>query len=73
MYCGCPWWNAKEMYYSDHYKIKYDVKNQTNDDMIKNAVGIHMWNHITNSKHCIDFNKIHPDSLYARLYNLIFN
>ena len=73
MYCGCPWWQTKEMYYSDHYKIKYGVKNQTNDEMIKNAVGIHMWGNFTTNKHSIDFNKIHPDSLYARLYNIIFN
>ena len=73
MYCPLPWWNCKEMYYEDHYKIKYDVKNQTNDEMIKNACGIHMWNNFTHNKHNIDFNKINPDSLYGKLYNRIFN
>ena len=73
MYCPLPWWNCKDMYYEDHYKIKYDVKNQTNDEMLKNACGIHMWNNITTNKHKIDFNKIHPNSLYVRLYNIIFN
>jgi hypothetical protein len=73
VFCGCPWWQTKEMYYSDHYTIKYAVKNQTNDEMLNSAVGIHMWQNFTTNKHSIDFNKIHPDSLYARLYNIIFN
>ena len=73
MYCPLPWWNCKEMYYEDHYKIKYGVKNQTNDEMIKNACGIHLWGNFTMNKHNIDFNKIHPNSLYAKLYNIIFN
>ena len=73
MYCPLPWWNCKEMYYEDHYKIKYSVKNQTNDEMINKATALHCWNNITTNKHSIDFNKIHPNSLYAKLYNIIFN
>ncbi len=72
-YCPIPWWNCKEMYYEDHYKIKYAVKNQTNDEVLSRAIGIHMWNNFTMNKHCIDFNKINQESLYAKLYNLIFN
>ena len=73
MYCPCPWWQTKEMYYSDHYTIKYGVKNMTNKEMLNSATSIHLWNNITHTKHNIDFNKINPDSLYARLYNIIFN
>ena len=72
-YCPIPWWNCKEMYYEDHYKIKYAVKNQTNDEVLSRAIGIHMWNNFTMNKHCIDFAKVHQESLYAKLYNLIFN
>ena len=73
MYCPLPWWNTKEIYYSDTYKEKYGVKNQTNDEIINSSVGIHLWNNFTHNKHNIDFNKIHTDSLYAKLYNIIFN
>ena len=71
MYCSLCWWNCKESYYEDHYKIKYGVKNMTNDEMISRATSVHLWNNITNSKHKIDFNKINPNSLYQKLYNLI--
>ena len=46
MYCPLPWWNTKEIYYSDTYKEKYGVKNQTNDEMINSAISIHCWNNI---------------------------
>ena len=70
MYCPLPWWNCKESYYSDHYKIKYDVKNMTNKEMLNSAVGCHLWNNFSMNKHKIDFNKIHPDSLYNILLNI---
>ena len=71
MFCPLPWWSAKEMYYDNKYKIKYGVETPSNNDMIENAVGIHCWNNITHNKHNIDFEKIHPESLYQKLYNLI--
>tara|TARA_R110000822_G_scaffold94231_1_gene216219 strand:- start:255 stop:1724 length:1470 start_codon:yes stop_codon:yes gene_type:complete len=73
VFCPLPFWQSKESYYEDHYKIKYSVKNQTNDEMINKATAIHCWNNFTTNKHSIDFSKIHPNSLYSKLYNIIFN
>lgn len=73
MFCPLAWWNCKESYYEDQYTIKYGVKNQTNKEMLNSASGIHLWNNFTHNKHNIDFNKIHTNSLYAKVYNLIFN
>ena len=70
MYCPLPWWNCKEMYYSDHYPIKYDVKNMTNKEMLKSSIALHFWNNFTHNKHNIDFNNINPDSLYNILLKL---
>tara|TARA_R110002167_G_scaffold155955_3_gene350523 strand:+ start:2190 stop:3659 length:1470 start_codon:yes stop_codon:yes gene_type:complete len=73
MYCPLAWWNCKESYYDDHYKIKYDVKNMTNTEMVSRAVGIHLWNNFTYNKHDIAFHEINDKSLYKILYNIIFN
>ena len=39
--------------------------------MLNSATSIHLWNNFSMNKHNIDFNKINPDSLYQKLYNLI--
>jgi len=70
-YCPLPWWQCKESYYEREYKIKYGVKNQTNDEMLSSSIGIHLWNNFTHSKHDIDFTKIKSHSLYHRLYEII--
>ena len=71
-YCSLPWWSCKESYYDNKYKIKYAVETPSNDWMIENAIGIHLWNNFVHNKHNIDFEKIHPESLYQKLYNLIY-
>ena len=71
-YCPLPWWSCKESYYDNKYKIKYAVETPSNDWMIENAIGIHLWNNFTFNKHSIDFNKIHNQSLYQKLYDLIY-
>jgi len=72
-YCPLPWWSTKESYYDNKYKIKYAVETPSNDCMIENAIGIHLWNNFTFNKHSIDFNKIHNQSLYQKLYDLIYS
>ena len=72
-FCPSPWWSCKEMYYNNKYKIKYGVETPSNDWMINNSYSIHLWNNFSMNKHNIDFEKIHPESLYQRLYNIIFN
>lgn len=70
-HCPLPWWSCKESYYNNQYKIKYAVETPSNDWMINNSFGIHLWNNFTHSKHNIDFEKIHHQSLYQRLDDLI--
>tara|TARA_R110000764_G_scaffold35138_1_gene78450 strand:- start:2327 stop:3793 length:1467 start_codon:yes stop_codon:yes gene_type:complete len=72
-YCPLPWWSSKESYYDNKYKEKYSVETPSNDLMIENAIGIHLWNNFTFNKHAIDFNKIHTESLYQKLYDLIYS
>jgi len=72
-YCPLPWWSCNESYYDTKYKIKYSVETPSNNWMINNSFGIHLWNCFTHTKHNIDFEKIHQESLYQRLYNIIFN
>ena len=72
-YCPVPWWQCKEMYMGDTYKEKYGVITPSNDEIIDKAIGIHMWNNFTNNKHDIAFHEVHPNSLYKRLCNIIYN
>jgi len=72
-YCVLPWWQCKEMYMGDTYKEKYGVITPSNNDMIDDAIGIHMWNNFTHNKHDIAFHEVHSNSLYKRLCNIIYN
>ena len=72
-YCPCPWFQCKEMYMGDTYKEKYGVITPSNNDMIDDAISIHMWNNFAHSKHDIAFHEVHPNSLYKRLCNIIYN
>ena len=72
-YCPIPWWNCKEMYYDIKYKKKYDVDVKSNDWIINNSIGIHMWNNFTFNKHEIDFSKIKVNSIYHRLFHHYLN
>mgnify|MGYP003672719107 CR=1 FL=1 len=72
VFCGLDWWNCKDSYYNGNYKTKYAVEPKTNEWLVANACGIHLWNNFTYNKHDIDFNKIHPKSLYTILYQIIF-
>ena len=73
VFCGLDWWNCKDSYYNDNYKTKYAVEPKTNEWLVANACGIHLWNNFTYNKHDIDFSTTHPQSLYNILYNIIFN
>ena len=72
VFCGLDWWNCKDSYYSDQYKTKYAVEPKTNDWLLGNACGIHLWNNFTYNKHDIAFHLVHPQSLYNILYQIIF-
>lgn len=69
LYCPVPWWNADEIYYNKTYRTKYNVKVQTNEDILNNSIGIHMWNNFTYNKHMIDFDIIQRYSLFDLLQN----
>ena len=62
-----------ELYYSDNYNIKYLVETPNNKHILDNCYGIHLWNHLTHDKYNIDFGKIHPNSLYQILYNIVYS
>lgn len=72
-YCPVPFWQTKELYYSDNYNIKYLVETPNNKHILDNCYGIHLWNHLTHDKHNIDFGKINPNSLYQMLYNIVYS
>ncbi len=67
-YCPVNWSFCKEIYYNDEEELKqfqkYGVGIYEN---WKKSVGVHMWNNFSYNKHKIDFNKIHPKSIYAWL------
>ena len=73
VYCPIPWWNCKEMYYDTKYKTKYDVDVKSNDWILANSIGIHLWNNFTFNKHEIDFSNIKNDSIYHRLFHHYLN
>ena len=73
VFCGLDWWNCKESYYNDSYKTKYAVEPKSNEWLVENAVGIHMWNNFTFNKHDIVFDDVNQKSLYKILYNIIYN
>ena len=72
-YCGVPFWQTKEIYYSDSYNIKYSVETPDNKTILDNCIGLHLWNNITYNKHNVDFGKIHPQSMYKMLYDIVFH
>ena len=72
-YCPVPFWQTKELYYNDNYNIKYAVTTPDNKTILDNCYGIHMWNNLTYNKYNIDFGKIHTNSLYTMIYNIIYN
>ena len=72
-FCPVPWWQTKELYYSDNYLIKYGVTTPDNKTILNNCYGIHCWNNITFNKHNIIFNKCHVNSLYTMIYNIVYN
>ena len=72
-FCGVPWWQTREMYYSDNYLIKYGVITPDNKTILNNCYALHCWNNITVNKYNIMFNKIHPQSMYQMLYDIVFN
>ena len=72
-YCPVPFFQTKEMYYNDSYKVKYDVETPDNKTILNNCYGVHLWNNITYNKHNIIFNKCHVNSLYTMIYNIVYN
>lgn len=73
VFCPIPWWNCQEMYYNRSYTTKYNVEPLTNDWVLKNSIGVHMWNNFTYNKHFIDFDIIEPYSLYWYLNKMYYN
>tara|TARA_R110002072_G_scaffold4242_3_gene29952 strand:+ start:50 stop:1516 length:1467 start_codon:yes stop_codon:yes gene_type:complete len=67
LFCSVDWWNAKELYYNDSLSMKYDVEPISYESVLEKSIGIHLWNCFTYTKHKIDFEKINPDSLFAKL------
>ncbi len=70
MFCGINWWDAKEMYYDEEYKMKYSVEPLSNKVILQHSIGTHLWNNFTYNKHCIDFAKINKNSLFNHLKEL---
>ena len=64
LYCPVPFWNCKELYYSNKYTTKYAVDVNSNDDIIANSIGLHMWNQIVSA--CIV-------GIFSLLISIIFN
>ena len=69
-FCPIPWWNVTSIYNDVHYPIKYDVENKDNKYIIRNGIGIHLWNYFTMNKYQIDFKSITEHSLFDQLKNL---
>ena len=67
-YCPVSWCNSKELYYKGALVDgKYGIKQYSIDNIIKNAYGVHLWNNFTYNKHKIDFDKVHPLSMWSHL------
>lgn len=70
MFCGLSWWDAREMYYDEEYKIKYSVEPLSNNVILQHSIGVHCWNNFTYNKHSIDFDTINNNSLFYHLREL---
>ena len=73
VFCPLSWWDAKQAYTEKKYRSKYAVEPLSNDTMLDNAIGIHLWNNFTYNKWNIDFSNIELESLYNRLYCYVNN
>lgn len=72
-YCPVPFWQTKEIYYSDKYNIKYGVSTPDNKTILDNCYGVHLWNNLTYNKYNIMFCNKHINSLYTMIYNIVYN
>ena len=73
VFCPIPWWNADDIYKSNHYKTKYNVEVKDNEWILANSTAVHFWNNFTYNKHDIDFARIKDDSIYNRLFHKYLN
>jgi len=70
-YCPVNWANIKELYYSDRFTSKYGQEVDQSEDILSSSVGVHLWENLTLNKYKIDFEKVHKDSLFRKLNNLV--
>lgn len=70
-YCPVNWSNVKELYLGDKFTSKYGQKVNQIDEILENAIGVHMWENLTIKKYKINFDKIHKDSLFRKLSDLV--
>ena len=70
-YCAVNWANIKELYYSNRFTSKYGQDVDQCEDILSSSIGVHLWENLTLNKYKIDFSKVHKDSLYRKLNNLV--
>jgi len=69
-FCPVPWWCCREIYNTDQeFPTKYSVEVKRKDFILKNSIGIHLWNNFTYNKHKIDFYNIDNNCFYNKLLN----
>ena len=67
-FCPVPWWDCREIYvYCNQFSTKYNVEVKSNDTILNNSIGIHLWNNFTFQKHKIDFYNLHKECLFNKL------
>ena len=68
-YCGVNWSNIKDLYYSNIFTSKYGKIVNQKDELLSQAIGIHLWENLSINKYKIDFNQINKESLFFHLTN----
>ena len=72
VFCPVDWWSCEQIYHDEFYKKKYNVNPTGNFEILRWSIGVHLWQNFTFNKHKINFTKIHDNSLYKRLCDLIY-
>ena len=70
--CFCPvdWWNYQSLYHHEIYKTKFNVVPTPNSDILRNSIGVHLWNNFAHGggkRTAIDWDNVNKNSLFSML------
>ena len=70
-YCPINYDNVKNIYNDEPFVSKYKKEITYFPKILETSTGIHLWENLSLNKYKIDFNNIHPQSVFNKLKNIV--